>query len=84
MFNKSIFLFIGFIQFNPTDSLVAYFLFNANANDSIGGGHDGTVCKATLTNDRFGNSYLALKFDGINKHINIISKRCTNNPYLSF
>lgn len=84
MFNVSIFLFIRFTQFNPTDSLVAYFPFNAKANNSIGGGHDGTVCKATLTNDRFGNSYLALKFDGINKHINTFSKRCTNNPYLSF
>ncbi|OQX75191.1 MAG: hypothetical protein B6D64_12120 [Bacteroidetes bacterium 4484_276] len=49
--------------------LVAYYPFNANANDESGNGNDGTVNGATLTTDRFGNENSAYNFDGINDFI---------------
>jgi len=48
----------------PTDSLVAYYPFNGNANDESGNGLNGTVYGATLTTDRFGNANSAYYFDG--------------------
>lgn len=53
----------------PTDSLVAYYPFNGNADDETGNGHDGTVINATLTNDRDGNSNSAYFFNGTNATI---------------
>ncbi|MBP7051600.1 MAG: hypothetical protein KBE65_11340 [Phycisphaerae bacterium] len=44
--------------------LFAYYPFSGNALDATGGGHDGTVCGATLTTDRFGNPNSAYNFDG--------------------
>lgn len=44
-----------------TDGLVAYYDFNGDANDIIGG-NNGTVTGATLTTDRFGNSNRAYNF----------------------
>lgn len=55
----------------PTDSLVAYYPFNGNANDESGNGNNGTVNGATLTTDRDGNSNNAYSFDGINDEITI-------------
>jgi hypothetical protein len=55
----------------PTDSLVAYYPFNGDADDESGNGHDGTVYGATLTTDRDGNSNSAYDFDGINDYIEI-------------
>jgi len=51
--------------------LIAYFPFNANANDESGNGHDGAVNGATLTTDRFGNAESAYHFDGTDDHISI-------------
>ncbi len=48
----------------PTDSLVAYFPFNGNANDESGNGNNGTVYGATLTTDRFGNENSTYYFSG--------------------
>lgn len=53
----------------PTDSLIGYWPFNANANDESGFGNHGTVFGAILTNDRFGNPNSAYKFDGVNDYI---------------
>ena len=36
-------------------NLLAEYLFDGNANDTSGNGHDGTVSGATLATDRFGN-----------------------------
>ena len=52
-----------------TVGLVASYLFDGNANDSSGNGHDGTVYGATLTTDRFGNANSAYSFDGIDDYI---------------
>jgi len=48
----------------PTDSLVAWYGFNGNANDESVNTNDGTVNGATLTSDRFGNANAAFDFDG--------------------
>ncbi len=48
----------------PLEGLIAYFPFNANANDESGNGHNATVVNAILTNDRFGNNNSAYSFDG--------------------
>jgi hypothetical protein len=51
----------------PTDSLVAYYPFNGNANDESGNGHDGLAeGGVSLTADRFGNENSAYHFDGVN------------------
>jgi hypothetical protein len=72
----TLFLFINLIGLSgilnaqiPTDGLVGYWPFNANANDESGNGHDGTVNGATLTTDRFGNQNSAYSFDGVNDDI---------------
>ncbi|MBN2480760.1 MAG: hypothetical protein JXB19_03400, partial [Bacteroidales bacterium] len=58
----------------PTKGLVAYYPFNGNANDESGNGYDGTVCGATLTNDRFGMANKAYLFTAANSnHITINS-----------
>jgi hypothetical protein len=48
----------------PTDSLVAYYPFNGNANDESGNGNNGTMNGATLTTDRFGNPNKACLING--------------------
>ncbi len=57
----------------PTDSLVAWYPFNGNANDESGNGHHGTVHGATLTTDRFGNPNSAYHFDGVDDFIEVIA-----------
>lgn len=49
--------------------LVAQWLFDGNANDTSGNGHDGTVDGASLTNDRFGTTNAAYWFDGLSASI---------------
>lgn len=55
----------------PSAGLVASYLFDGNANDSSGNGHDGTVYGATLATDRFGNADSAYSFDGLDDHIGV-------------
>ncbi|MFZ1306414.1 MAG: LamG-like jellyroll fold domain-containing protein, partial [Ferruginibacter sp.] len=50
--------------------LVAYYPFNANANDESGNGNNGTVNGATLITDRFGNANKAYNFTNPN-HISV-------------
>jgi hypothetical protein len=59
------------ISADLTTGLVAQYLFNGNANDSSGNGHNGTVNGATLTMDRFGIPNSAYNFDGISDHIRV-------------
>lgn len=66
----------GLITPIETASLVAYWKFNGNANDSSGNGHNGTLevgpvglaavpgGMPNLTNDRFGNANSAYHFEG--------------------
>lgn len=51
-------------QTSLTNSLVAYYPFDGNANDASGNGYNGTVYGATLAPDRFGNPNQAYHFDG--------------------
>jgi len=60
------------IQDVSTDGLVAQWLFNGDASDNTGNGHDGEAKaghshwgagSATLTTDRFGNASAAYQFD---------------------
>jgi hypothetical protein len=53
----------------PTDSLIGYWPFNANAKDESGFDNNGTVFGAALASDRFGNPNSAYKFDGVNDYI---------------
>ena len=52
----------------PTESLIAYYPFNGNANDESGHGNHGTLQGDTpqLTTDRFGNANSAYMFGGYN------------------
>jgi hypothetical protein len=53
----------------PTDSLIAWWPFNGNANDESGNGNDGNVNGPLLTTDRFGTPNSAFSFDGIDDFI---------------
>jgi hypothetical protein len=53
----------------PTDGLIAYYLFNGNANDESGNGNHGTINGATLTTDRYNNADSAYAFDGFDDFI---------------
>jgi hypothetical protein len=53
------------------DGLVAYFLFDGNAKDISGNGHDGTVHDAIFTSNRFGQADAACWFDGNGDYIEI-------------
>ena len=59
------------------DSLITYYPFTGNANDSSGNNNNGVVYGATLTEDRFGNGNSAYSFDGIDDYIEV-----TNNAKL--
>ena len=48
----------------PTDSLLAYYTFNGNANDQSGNGYNGTVTGAVADTDRNGNSNSSYYFSG--------------------
>ena len=54
-----------------TQSLVASYPFNGNANDVSGNGNNGTVMGATLTTDRFGNANSAYLFNGTSNWIEV-------------
>ena len=70
--NMNILLLFGSISLAAlNDGLLAYYPFNANANDETGYGHDGMVYGATLTEDRFGDPNRAYLFDGINNYIEV-------------
>jgi len=54
---------------NLTDGLVAYYLFDGNANDLSGNANHGVVYGAQLTVDRFGRADHAYLFDGLDDTI---------------
>jgi len=54
---------------NNSDSLVAYFPFNGNANDESGNGHDGTVYGGILTEDRNAKPDNAYTFPNLHDQI---------------
>ena len=62
----------------PSNGLVGWWGFNANANDESGNGNDGTVNGATLTTDRFGTANSAYDFDGVDDWVEV-----NNSPELS-
>lgn len=56
-----------------TNSLVAYYPFNGNANDESTNSYDGVVREPVLVVDRFDISDMAYSFDGTNDGIDISS-----------
>ncbi len=70
----------------PTNGLVGWWPFNANANDESGNGNNGTVNGATLTTDRFGNANKAYSLDGVySTQIYVdLSNPLTDNKSFSF
>jgi len=69
-FILSILILVGYFNnnvlanFSLDDSLVGYYQFNFNADDSSGYGNDGNVIGAILTEDRFDNAQSAYMFSG--------------------
>lgn len=61
-----------------TNGLVAYYGFNGNANDMVGG-NNGSVYNAFLTTDRFGNANSAYSFNGSSSYIDL-----GNSPSFNF
>lgn len=55
----------------PDTSLIAYYAFNGNAEDSSIYHHDGTVSNALLTTDRFGVADKAYAFNGTDSYIRL-------------
>lgn len=53
----------------PTNSLVAWFGFNGNANDETGNGYNGVITGATAAQDRFGSNNSAYAFNGSTDYI---------------
>lgn len=56
----------------PTDSLVAYYPFNGNAQDVVGTNHC-AIEGATLTSDKYGNTNSAYYFDGDDFMFNLVA-----------
>jgi hypothetical protein len=70
--STGIFLIVSFALTGlASASLVAYFPFDANANDASGNGNNGIVNGAVTTPDKFGNSNSAYFFDGVNDYIGV-------------
>jgi hypothetical protein len=55
----------------PKNGLLSWWPFSGNANDGSGNGCNGIVNEATLTTDRFGNSNMAMDFNGISDYLSI-------------
>ena len=55
----------------PTDSLVAFYSFSANANDESGNNNHASVINSELTEDRFGQPNNAYMFNGTDQFIEI-------------
>ncbi len=55
----------------PTNGLVGWWPFNANANDESGNGNNGVITGTTITADRFGNSNSAYTFNGSTNYITL-------------
>ena len=58
-------------NFIPTDSLVAYYSFEGNADDASSNGFNGSIYGATLSTDRNGIMNQAYHFDGIDDFISV-------------
>jgi len=69
-----------------SESMVAYYPFNGNANDESGNGRHGTVMNGVvLGSDRFNSSNSAYSFDGVNDYIDISATGLpTTNRTVSF
>ena len=63
-----------------SDGLVAYYDFNGDAQDIIGG-NNGTVTGATLTTDRFSNSNRAYSFNGTTDWIALSTTNTLTNQF---
>lgn len=62
----------------PTDSLIAYYPFNGDANDESGNGFNANTYNVALTTDRFGNANSAYLFDANNDSIVVANTNILN------
>ena len=69
---------------NKSDSVVAYFPFDGDANDATGNNHHGSVSGATLTTDRFGKTNSAYIFNGSSDYIDIAQASSLNLPEYTY
>ncbi|MCT4648046.1 MAG: hypothetical protein N4A74_23860, partial [Carboxylicivirga sp.] len=53
------------------DHLMAYYPFDAHANDESGQEHHGTAMGVTATTDRKGKANCAYAFDGVDDYIDL-------------
>jgi prepilin-type N-terminal cleavage/methylation domain-containing protein len=67
-----------------TDDLIANWKFNGNANDSSGGGINGTVTGATLTTGKNGAANSAYNFNGVDQYINFSNGAGFSQPSITF
>lgn len=65
----------------PTNGLVAFYLFNGNANDESGNNNDGTVHGPPLTYDRCSNPNSAYNFNGNSQFISLPPDNFLLNEY---
>jgi len=63
----------------PTNGLVGFYPFNANANDESGNANDGIVFGATLTTDRFGIPNNAYSLNGTDNYIDLSNNAANFN-----
>ena len=84
---KRIILFIGLtfvFSLVRSQSLVAYYPFNGNANDASGNVHHGQLINGPqLAADRFGNPNSAYYFDGLDDYIKITDNGAFSTPKFS-
>ena len=74
-------LFFGLVK---SQSLVAYYPFNGNANDASGNAHHGQLINGPqLAADRFGNPNSAYHFDGFDDYIKVIDNGAFSTPQFS-
>jgi hypothetical protein len=55
----------------PTNGLIGFYPFNANANDESGNSNNATISGVKQVSDRFGNSNKAYSFNGISNYITL-------------
>lgn len=61
----------SFPDYVPADGLLGWWAFDGDANDGSGNGYNGVVEGATLTEDRFGVSGKAYRFNGSTDYIEV-------------
>jgi hypothetical protein len=66
----------------PSNSLMAEYLFNGNANDTSAAGNNATANSCTFVSDRHGNANQACSFNGVNAYVSLVKDLpATSSPF---